>query len=156
MLNLFRWLNDTPISSFLRRSDWGFAIIEMVHLVGLAVLGGTVLITNLRFLGVGLRRQATSRVVQELFPVFLVSLSMMLISGGLLLTTWPLRYYYNPAFRAKMLFLFFAIAFSFLFQRTMVKSEDGNVSLMWPRIAAVISLALWLCVGLAGRAIGVL
>jgi hypothetical protein len=64
-----------------------------------------------------------------------------------------MRYYGNPAFRIKMLLLIVASVFSFLLHRRVIRAADVSVS-DGARVAAVLSLTLWLGVGLAGRAIG--
>ena len=138
----------------MQQSTWGFAIVEMVHLLALAVLGGTVLIVDLGLLGLGMRRQPVAHIARELTPLFLGSLVMMMISGILLLSEEALKCYYSPAFRAKMAFLLLAIAFSFTLHRKVVQSSITIGSSWKAKGAALLSLALWLGVGLAGRAIG--
>ncbi len=156
VLHLFQWLNHTSFSIFLRRSTWGFAIIEMIHLLALASLGGVILIVDLRSLGIGLRRQPVSRVARGLLPLLSGSLAVMLISGLLLVATGPLRYYYSPWFRLKMAFLFLALLFHFTLHRIVLSPSNDSAPSLWSKAAAVISLTLWLGVGLAGRAIGFL
>jgi hypothetical protein len=155
-LHFFQWLTHTPFSVYIRHSTWDFAVIEMFHLLGLAVLGGTILLIDLRLLGVGLRRQPVSRVASELLPVLLVSLAVMVISGALMVTAAPLKYYFNEWFRLKMICLAIAVAFYFTLHLKVVRSNEGLSASLLSKVAAVISLILWLGVGLAGRAIGFL
>ena len=156
LLHLFRWLSHTSFSIYLRHSTWGFAIIETVHLLGLAVLGGAILIVDLRLLGIGLRHQPISRVARELSPILLGSLGVMLMSGALLVMTGPMKYYHSPSFRLKTVFFLLAVAFNFTLHRSAVRSDAASTGSAWPKVAAVVSLVLWLGVGLAGRAIGFL
>jgi hypothetical protein len=156
LLHFFRWLSHSSFSIYLRHSTWGFAIIETVHLLGLAALGGAILIVDFRLLGIGLRRQPISYVARELSPVLWGSLGVMLISGVLLVMTGPLKYYHSPSFRLKMLLLLLAVGFYFSLHRSVLKSNADTTTSVWRRVAAVVSLILWLGVGLAGRAIGFL
>jgi hypothetical protein len=156
MLQFFRWLSHLSLSVYLRHSTWGFAIIETAHLLGLAALGGVILIVDLRVLGIGLRRQPVSKVARELSPLLWGSLTVMLISGALLVMTGPMKYYHSPSFRIKMLLFLLAFAFYFTLHRNAVKPNADYAVSAWPKMAAVISLVLWLGVGLAGRAIGFL
>jgi|ERR1700733_4854500 hypothetical protein len=156
LLQFFRWLSHLSLSVYLRHSTWGFAIIETVHLLGLAALGGVILIVDLRVLGIGLRRQPISRVARELSPVLWGSLGLMLISGVLLVLTGPMKYYHSPSFRIKMLLFLLAVTFYFTLHRNAVKPSADYAVSAWPKVAAVISLVLWLGVGLAGRAVGFL
>ena len=118
-------------------------MVEMVHLVALAGLGGVVLLADLGVLGIGLRRRDLAR---QLSPVFVWSLVGMVISGALLIAAEPMKCYYHPAFRLKMVLLAIAVIFAFTVRRRAVDSK----------LAAVLSLTLWLSVGLAGRAVGFL
>jgi hypothetical protein len=154
LLHFFRWLSHSSFSIYLRHSTWGFAIIETVHLLGLAALGGAILIVDLRLLGIGLRRQPISRVARELSPVLLGGLGVMLISGALLVLTGPMKYYHSPSFRLKMLLFFLAVTFYSTLHRRVISSNEDTAPSPYARVAAVVSLALWLGVGLAGRAIG--
>jgi len=156
VLHFFRWLGHTPLSIALRHSTWGFAVIETIHLLSLALFGGAILLVDLRLLGVGLRRQPASRVAREVSPVLLISLLVMLVSGVLLVVTGPLKYYHSPWFRTKMAFLSAAIVFYFTFHRVVTKSDFEGRPPLRSKLAALLSLALWFGVGLAGRAIGFL
>ena len=75
------------------------------------------------------------------------------MSGSLLLSSGPMRYYYNETFRFKMLLTIPA----FVFQLALiyfVGSKKVDRTPVWSKAAAVVSLMLWLSMGLAGRAIG--
>jgi hypothetical protein len=142
LLPVFHWLVHAPEVAWVRDSKWGFAVVEMVHLLGLAGLGGAVLLVDLSVFGVGLRRGAG----RQLFPIFVWSLIGMITSGVLLIAAEPMKCYYHPAFRLKMVLFAIAVLFAFTVRRKAMESK----------LAAVLSLALWLSVGLAGRAIGFL
>jgi hypothetical protein len=145
-LQLFQWLGHTPVGVFMQQSTYAFAIVEMIHLLSLTVLGGVILIVDLRIFGLGLKSQTAGTLAQQLNPFLLGSLVVSATSGILLLSEEPIKCYYNPAFRAKMLCLVLAVAFYFFIQQRL-----SGGSAKW---AGAVSLLLWLCVGLAGRAIG--
>jgi hypothetical protein len=155
LLPLFQRLAATPVGHLIRDSTWGFAIVETIHLLALAILGGTILIVDLRLLGLGLRRQSVSVLARELSPWFSGSLIAMLISGIVLTSGEAMKCYYHPAFRWKMALLAAAIAFYYTLHRKLVRSESAETT-TGSRIAGAVSLALWLSVGLAGRAIGLI
>jgi hypothetical protein len=110
LLPIFQWLVHAPEFTWVRDSKWGFAVVEMVHLVALAGLRGAVLLADLGVLGVGLRRRDLAR---QLSPVFAWSLIVMVISGALLIAAEPMKCYYHPAFRLKMVLLAIAVVFAF-------------------------------------------
>jgi len=140
----------------MQTSKWAFALVEMVHLLALAVLGGTVLVVDLRLLGVILRREPARVIARDLGRLLLGSLVVMVISGVGLLSEEALKCYHSPAFRWKMALLAAAVVFYFTGHRWALLHSDKERPGVWSRSAAVVSLVLWLGVGIAGRAIGLL
>src|SRR5277367_6134307 len=105
LLPLFEWIAQARYFAWMRDSQWAFPIVELAHLLGLAILGGTVLLVNLGLLGIRLRREDTQGFARELRPLFVGSLVTMIVSGVILMSSEALKCYYNPAFRLKMLLL---------------------------------------------------
>jgi len=148
------WCSNSFFGHEVRNSVWLFPSIEIVHLLALGVLGGTILIINLRLLGVRFRNEPVSDLARELKPWMNSSLGVMLVSGFFLFSSEAEKLYGNWAFRAKMTSLALAIVFTFTFYRKVILSEEKQISPVWNKLAALISLVLWAGVGLAGRAIG--
>lgn len=149
-------LSHSPLGHLMQTSKWGFALVETVHLIALAVLGGSVLLIDLRLLGVVLRRESATDIRRDLSKLLLGSLVLMILSGIAMLSEEALKCYYSPAFRWKMTLLAAAVLFYFtLHRRALMRTGTGNPTL-WSRATAVVSLTLWLGVGVAGRAIGLL
>ncbi len=153
LLPLFRWLAGSALGLAMSRSTYGFAIVEMVHLLGLALLGGSVLIIDLCALGWLRLRQPPVQVARELLPLVVGSLTVLVTSGILLVANGPLRYYDNAAFRVKMLLL---VAASLYYFTLHWRAVSGARTPALRKAAALVALALWVGVGLAGRAIGLL
>ena len=57
LLPFFQWCQDSALGVTIRESVWMFPIIEAVHLLALALIGGAVLIVDLRLAGLVLRSQ---------------------------------------------------------------------------------------------------
>ena len=53
----------------MQTSKWGFALVEMGHLIALALLGGAVLIDDLRLLGLILKGQSARLIGHDLSRV---------------------------------------------------------------------------------------
>jgi hypothetical protein len=156
LLPLFRWASQTPIFAVMRNSKWGFALVEMVHLLALASFGGTLLVIDLGVLGIGLRLRPISKAARSLSRLFLVSLVLTAVSGALLVSAEAMKCYYHPAFRVKMLLLVLALTFNFTLHRKLVETETDAAPTAWSKLSAIVSLALWFSVGVAGRTIGFL
>jgi len=146
----------SALGQFMQTSKWGFAIVETVHLLALAVLGGSVLIIDLRLFGLIFKGESATRIGRDLGRLLLGSLTVMIMSGIVLLSEEALKCYFSPAFRWKMALLAFSVLFYFTFHRRAVLLTGNGTPSSWSRVVAVISMALWLGVGVAGRAIGLL
>ena len=154
--SLFMALAHSALGHAMQASEWDFAIVEMVHLLALAVLGGCVLVIDLRLLGVILKGESARDIGRDLGRLLLGSLTVMVLSGIALLSEEAGKCYYSPAFRCKMALLAAAVLFYFtLHRKALLRTGSGKPNL-WARAAAAISLLLWLGVGIAGRAIGLL
>ena len=149
-----QWCNASPWGHGVRDSVWLFPFVEIFHLLALGVLGGTLLLVNLRLLGFRFPSEPVAELAEDVKPWMLGSLAVMLVSGFFLFCTEAVKMYGSPAFRFKMIFLFLAVVFTFTVHRKFVTSDDARFSRFSRSVAAVVSLILWACVGLGGRAIG--
>ena len=52
LLSFFMWCENSAIGDAIRNSKWLFPFIEAIHLLGLAIIGGAVLVVDLRLFGV--------------------------------------------------------------------------------------------------------
>ena len=151
----FDWIEHTRHGTIIRDSIWQFAAIEAVHLLALAVIGGAVLIVDLRLLGWTLKRQPVRQIARDAEPFLLGSLFTMLLTGYLLMASLAAsKYYVNYAFQLKMLFLLLAIVFTFTVRRWLIFKEDADINPVLAKIVAVVSVLLWSGVGIMGRGIG--
>ena len=154
VLTLFTWFEDSRIGEGIRDSTWLFPVIESVHLLGLAVLGGSVLVLNLSLLGLGLGRRSAAQLWHDTWPWFTGSLTTMLGSGFLLFTSEAVKLYYHQAFWVKMSALVLSLAFTATVQRRTALADPERVTPLRSRSVGLVSLLLWSLVGAAGRWIG--
>lgn len=152
LLPFFQWCQDSAVGVAIRESVWMFPIIEAVHLLGLALIGGAVLIVDLRLAGLALRTQPAPTIAGDAEPWLLGSLAVMIVTGLLLFVSEALKCYYSPPFWFKMTFLALAIAFTFTLRRRVARDASAAPWLM--RGVAIVSVLLWSGVGLMGRGIG--
>ena len=153
MLPFFEWCEASALGQLVRTSVWLFPVIESIHLLGLASLGGAVLIVDLRLLGVALRDQPIAVLARGARSWLRWSLALMLTTGLLLFLSEAVKCYHNGSFWVKILTLPFALAFTFLVRQP-VALRDGVVTSWRTRLVAVVSIALWFTVAAAGRWIG--
>jgi hypothetical protein len=153
LLPLFEWCEASWLGQLVRMSTWMFPIIEAVHLLGLSLLGGALLVVDLRLLNVMLRDQPATTLARGLGPWLNRAVALMLSTGFLLFMSEAVKCYHSPAFRVKMATLLIALTFTYFVRRPMALREDATAG--WRgRAVAVASIVLWFTVAAAGRWIG--
>jgi hypothetical protein len=153
LLPYFEWIEASSLGNAIRQSLWLFPVIEAVHLLGLCVLGGSVLIVDLRMLGTGLRNHPIAQIVKDARPWFTGSLLVMLVTGWSLFSSEAIKCYYNTSFWVKITTLPVAILFAF-FVRDRVALGAGMTPTALTRAVGLASIVLWFIVAAAGRWIG--
>jgi hypothetical protein len=154
LLPLFQALEASTMGEAIRNSLWLFPIVEAFHLVGLAVIGGAILVVDFRLLGLGLRSHPVSRLARDVQPWVLGSIIVMIVSGVPLFVSEAMKCYYSFAFWTKMTALLMAIAFTFTIRRSVVLGAEGRFAPGLQKAVAITSIALWSAVGWGGRWIG--
>ena len=152
-LAFFQWCEASTLGAAIKNSTWAFAVIESVHLLGLALTGGIVLIVNLRLLGLVLQEYSVADVARSVRSWFATSLLVMLSTGSALFLSEAVKCYYSQPFWIKMGALSAAIVFTVTVQRAVMSSESKKGPLL-QKVVALFSLLLWFAVGAAGRWIG--
>jgi hypothetical protein len=155
MSPLFQWMEQSWMGTSVNSSLWAFAAFEAVHLLALAVIGGAVLVVDLRTLGWIFPRQRVAEVAGEARPWLIGSVVTMFLTGIPLLASLAFsKYYFNEAFRLKMYFLAAALLFTFLVRQRVAMGDDDRANSGMAKAAAVVSVLLWSGVGIMGRGIG--
>jgi hypothetical protein len=148
-------LQSTTVATLIQESQYGFALVVGVHILGLSLSVGTLVWVDLRLLGVALTRSRVSYVYHALAPWFLFGFAMMVTSGAMLFTAYATAAYANTYFRIKMSALALAgvnaLFFHAITQRAQSGWDDAPRPPIGARVAGLTSLVLWAVVILAGR-----
>lgn len=154
VLAFFEWCEATWLGVAVRSTEWLFPVIEATHLVAFAVIGGVVLLVDLRLFGLALREQRTCDLAREAQPWLVGSLVVMFVSGGLLFVSEAVKCYYSNPFWIKMSALALAIAFTFTVKQRVVRVDDLEIAPALRRCVAALSIVVWGTVAWGGRWIG--
>ena len=154
LLSFFTWCEGSAIGQAIRDSRWLFPVVESLHLLGLSVLGGTVLAVNLSLLGLGLGRKLAAQVWRAVRWWMAGSVAVMLASGFLLFFSEAVKLYYHEAFWVKMSALLLSLVFTATVQRREALADPDRASRLGSGAIAIVSLLLWFLVGAGGRWIG--
>jgi hypothetical protein len=156
LLPFFEWMEALAFSKWARESEFANAGFNLVHLLGLVVLIGSVLIVDLRLLGRGIKRQPLAQVARDARPWMIGGLAVMVITGVPQVMALAMKQYYSDWFFPKMVFLAIAVVFSFTVRHKITQADEARVAPIWRALVAVVSITLWLLVAICGRLIGLL
>jgi uncharacterized protein DUF6644 len=158
MLSFCQWIFQTPLSVAIRESIWVYPILNVLHCVGILLVAGTIVVVDLRLLGLGLRRAPVSSVVRQVLPWTLTGFGFMALTGSMLAWSEPVRLYRSLFFPWKLVFIAMAGLNALLFHLGVYRGVGAwDSALLTPvraRIAGAVSIVCWICVIAAGRAIG--
>jgi hypothetical protein len=154
----FTRLEATPFATAVRESTWMFPTIETLHVLAITLVVGTIMIVDFRLINVASRKRPVSELMREVLPWTWVAFVFAVITGSMLFSSAAVKYSHNGPFVTKMILLLVAglnMAVFHLGSYRKVAIWDRDV--MTPtgaRVAAGISLALWVTIVAMGRWIG--
>lgn len=148
MKPVFDFFGESALGVAIRNSRYAFPAVEMVHLLGLGLFLGSILLLNARFFNLGLKREKVSELVEDLAPWTRLSLIVMAVSGVALFCSkapdlWDMD---RDGFYLKMILLALGAVFHYTVQVPLARKEN----LRGGKLAAAVSLALWFGGALAG------
>jgi hypothetical protein len=152
LLPLFEWFESTGPGLVVRESVWLFPVIEAAHLLGLCLLGGALLVVDLRLLGAGLTATPAATLARQARPWLVGAVTLLLVTGVLLFLSEAVKCYYNQSFWVKITTLPVALVFTFAVRQRVIGTGSANRTA--ERLAGAASLLLWFVVAAAGRWIG--
>jgi len=152
---LLEWIESTDLSMAIREGALPYPIIGGLHLLGIALFGGMVLVTDLRLLGWAMRRSSVTDVVQQFRPWKWVGFVLVIATGLLLTWAEPLKLYRSPAFWVKMALLVLVGVHALAFRaRVYGNTASLDVAVTTEaKLAASLSLLLWAGLIISGRLI---
>lgn len=154
VLEFFQWCETVWLGRVVVESLWLFPVIEAVHLLALSVLGGAVLVVDLRMLGFGLTGRTVSEIARNAKPWLMCAVIALIVTGIPLFLSEPTKCYYSPAFWVKMGGLAIALPFTFAIRNRIAAAEPVRNTARLQMLVGALSMALWITVAAAGRWIG--
>ena len=154
MSTFIQWCQTSALSAAIRSNKWTYPSIEILHIAGLVLVFGSILVLNLRIFGWMLQRTPLPEVTRGLAPLTMAGLFAQAISGPLLFTASAVRFSESGPFRVKLVLLVLALIYHYAVHRPLIlKSEESSPQV---RSSAVASLITWVGVVLAGLGIELL
>jgi hypothetical protein len=155
LLDFCSWVEQTPLSQTIQSTAWIVPTVQTVHILSIAAVLSSVLMIDLRLMGLLGRDQPLARVSGRFQPVIWWTLPVLLATGAVMIAGEPARSLANPVFQVKMALLVAAVIVTLSAQIPLGKNPA-----FWELSAgrrgaaqsiAVLSLLLWAGIVFAGR-----
>ena len=152
---LSKWLAATPLSHTIQTTSWFIPTIQIIHILGVAVLFSSAVLVDLRIWRLLERDIPLAQVARRFLPPIWPVLLTLLVTGSLLIVGEPRRSLLNSTFYLKMALLAVAIMLTAGLQRSISSSPNSwdkdRGRRLAARFAATASIALWCGILFAGR-----
>lgn len=154
LLFFFEWLDTSLLAQISKAYGGVFALIQMFHLLFMAMLGGMVLAGDLRLLNLLFTNLPSEDVINNTQRWFNIALVGLVISGVFMSSAVAMKLYYNEMFWAKMVSLATGILFVYLIRRPLLKFDHSTIRPWTLKLLAISSMTIWFTVAASGRWIG--
>ncbi|AIR91491.1 DUF6644 family protein [Pseudomonas cremoricolorata] len=148
-------LESTALATTLRESANAFPALESVHVIGIALVFGTISVVDLRLLGLTAHRHSAQRLIAELLPFTWVAFVVCVLTGSLMFIANASTYAQNPMFLGKLALLALAgLNMAVFHLGAFRRISEWDTTLPPPRparLAGLGSIALWAGVIFLGR-----
>jgi hypothetical protein len=149
------WIDQTALSHAIQVTNWVVPAVQTVHILAIAVVASSVLMIDLRLVGLFWADRPINDVSSRFLPLVWWSLPVLLATGAIMIIGEPARSLKNPAFQLKMSLLVAALIVTGLFQFLQRRNATFGDLRSGPRAAAatvaIVSMLLWSAIIFAGR-----
>lgn len=147
MTAFFQWLEGTGLATIVKDSLLLTGGLSAVHLLGMTLISGGALVSNMRLMGALLADDDLRTVTRTTARGIAIGLLLSVSSGLLLFMARATAASVNPTFRTKMLLLITASMFHFTLHRWACHHVINRNAL---RLVGGVGLCLWVGVAAAG------
>lgn len=138
------WLEHTAFITWLSDSVVMATFVDVLHYFSLFLLVGSIVLVDLRLLGVAARRRNATELAEDLFPVMWIGLALNFVSGFLLFAGDAVTFYVNWVFHIKLTVILIAVIFGIIVQASVKKWDRPTGIPVGAKLLAFLSLALWI------------
>ncbi len=166
---IFEWLDASMLADFSKSSSGVFAGVQTVHIASMVVLGGMLLLGDLRMLNVVLTDVPSQIIIENTRKWIYLALVFIILSGIYEASAIAMKLAYNSFFFAKMVGLAMGIFFVLSIRNAVYRRAPGVVYAQGANMAgqqaetvqpwvvklvAIANLFIWFSVAASGRWIG--
>ena len=145
------WLETTPVSQFIQKTLWIIPVIQIIHILAIAAIIGSVLVVNTRLLrGHALAKDGVQW-ANRLLRVIWWAIPVLLATGTVMIIAEPGRSLTNPVFQIKVGLICLALLHTLFVGSQIHRAQIGSLALPRSVLTVWPSFALWIGIVFAGR-----
>ncbi len=152
---LMEWLQATSLAVFIHQTKWAFTTIEVIHVVAISLVIGSIAIVDLRLLGIASTRRPFTQLARDILPLTWTAFVLAAATGSLMFISQAAAYFTTTTFWIKMSIMALAGINMLIFEFITVQSvQEWDVKPTPPppaRLAGGISITCWLLIFVFGR-----
>src|ERR1700693_4021291 len=134
LLHICRWLQENSFIAVINGTAWTAAAVEILHYFSMFILVGSMVIVDLRVLGLVGRGQDATQFADRLFPWIWGSLALNFLSGFVMLAGSATAYYRNNILYDKMGLILLAIVANIIVQQKVDKWNQLLAMPAWAKL----------------------
>jgi len=158
LIGVVEKIEASGIGEWMRTTVKAVPVVEAIHVMAIAVVFGTILVVDLRLLGLRDTRRPYTQVSRELLGWTWAAFVVAAITGAMMFAANAMTYYQNTPFRLKMLALVAAglnmAVFHLITGRDVDEWDTSRSAPAGGRVAGALSILIWTSVIFLGRWIG--
>ena len=152
---LATWIDVLPVSQTIQNVAWAIPTIQATHILAIAAVIASSALLDLRLLGLIGPISSVRETTGRFLPGIWIGLAVLAATGAMMVMGEPQRALLNPLFQIKMGLLVVALAATVVLQWAAPgRSAFAELSpqrRLAVKVAAGLSLSLWVCIVIAGR-----
>jgi hypothetical protein len=138
------WLSQTWFISWITNSVVMSTLVELTHYFSLFLLVGSIVIVDLRIMGLAARRRNPTHLAGDLFPLMWAGLALNFLSGFLLFAGDAATFFVNWVFHIKLAVILLAVILGIIVQWNVPRWDRPSGIPIGARLLAFVSLVLWI------------
>ena len=154
MLDFVNWLAATKARAIIQNASWIIPTVQSIHILTVCVVMSSVLLLNLRLVGVIGGGEAADVFTRRYLPWAGIAIVILFITGVILIVGEPNRDLNNVTFWRKMVLLAIALVLTFILEKPVLKNArywETGMRGHAARLLASAALLCWVGIVLAGR-----
>jgi hypothetical protein len=151
-------IESSGIGEWMRSNELAMPYVNTLHVLCITLVYGTIMVVDLRLMGLLDRGRAITAVSHEMLRLTWMAFAGAVVTGAMFFAANAGTYWFNTAFRFKMLAILLAginmLVFQFVTYRNVANWDRSAAPPGAAKLAGALSLLIWTTVIVLGRVIG--